>query len=723
MAQLATMPLEKLPLLSVDLETTGLNTAQDYVLQIGMIIPNNPDSAHQTMVNPGVTIPAASTAIHGICDEDVSQADPFPVAFRACRDAMAERVVIGYNIGFDLAILSTETDRHGMEWRWGSALCLRQLATIALGRNAMLMMGDLDTLAAHYEIDITNRHSALGDAEISAQLFFAMLDDLRAKSITSFGEARRAVAALDEERMATVRAGWIDVASQKTLGHSNAVHNLSGTPLSLSSSSGTLSRIDPYPYRHRISELMLINPLILDESCSLHEAAIELRERRCDCAFVGTDAAHIIGIISERDIVRAMALPIEEVDKARHIKLGTIMSAPVISVQETDYLHVALGRISRHDIRHLGVIDETGTLRGWLSTRELIRQRVSDAIILGDEIESAANGAQIGKAIAGLPNLAASLLAENVPSSDIARVISSQYRAALAKSAALAEARLTHEQGPPPRSYAVLILGSGGRDESLLAADQDHAIIYDDKSVPISQDEAEAIQKWFQQLGTYISDILNEATIPYCKGGVMSSSEKWCKPLSQWRKTIGDWCRKARPEDLLCVDIFFDFALVYGDTHLGMRLQQAIMGRAARQPQFLKSIARSIGNQRGGLGLFGKLKTVNGRLEIKRHMLLPLIELLRVLAISQSVRSRNSYERAKQLFEGRKVPAEILQTAEDIHFCMRLVLRQQIYDISEGLPPVTDITLDALSKSEVKQLKAVTGRISRLEQLLQDSLF
>ena len=60
------------------------------------------------------------------------------------------------------------------------ALCLRQLATIALGQDAMLMMGDLDTLCAHYHIDTKGRHSALGDAEISTKLFYAMLDDLHA---------------------------------------------------------------------------------------------------------------------------------------------------------------------------------------------------------------------------------------------------------------------------------------------------------------------------------------------------------------------------------------------------------------------------------------------------------------------------------------------------------------------------------------------------------------
>ena len=713
MAQLATMPLEKLPLLSLDLETTGLNTARDRVIQIGMIDPNNPASASQIMVQPSIDIPQASTAIHGISAEDVASADPFAVAFRACRDAMADKVVIGYNIGFDLAILSAETERHGVEWQWGSALCLRQLATIALGRDAMLMMGDLDALAAHYDIDITRRHSALGDAEICAQLYFAMLDDLKEKSITSFGEARRAVAQLDEERLATSRAGWIDVASQKQLG-STSWGQISSSPL---------SRIDPYPYRHRISEIMMTTPLILDEDCSLHEAAVELRERRTDCAFVGKDSTSITGIISERDIVRAMALPIDEVDRARHIKLHKIMSSPVISVQESDYLHVALGRIARHDIRHLGVTDAQGSLLGWLSTRELIRQRVSDAIIVGDEIEQATDGIQIGKAIASLPNLAASLLSENVVASDIARVISSQYRTALGRCTMLAEAKIISQKGPVPRAYAVLMLGSGGRDESLLAADQDHAIIYDDKSEPIESDDQDKIQAWFEALGQAISDMMHEAGIPYCTGGVMSSSPQWCKPLSLWRKTIGEWCRKAGPDDLLSVDIFFDFALIHGDTHLGVRLQQAIMGRAARQPQFLKSIARSVTNQMGGIGLFGKLKMVNGRFEIKKHILLPLIEVMRVLAISHSLPHRNSYERAKALFEMRAVPAEIMQLAEDIQFCMRLVLRQQIYDISDGLPPVTDITLEQLSKSEQKLLKTISGRVQRLDQLLQDCLF
>ena len=150
----------------------------------------------------------------------------------------------------------------------------------------------------------------MGDAEISAKLFYAMLDDLHAKSITTYGEARRAVSQLDQQRLATARAGWIDVAA----------------PQQASFTSTSLARIDPYPYRHRISDIMMKDPLILAPSCTLHEAAIALRDARLDCAFVGSEAQDIEGIISERDIVRAISQPLHEVETARHIPLSHIMS-------------------------------------------------------------------------------------------------------------------------------------------------------------------------------------------------------------------------------------------------------------------------------------------------------------------------------------------------------------------------------------------------------------
>ena len=85
MARLATMPLDQLPLIALDLETTGLNTRQDRVLQIGLVEMRAPFEEQSILVKPDIAIPSKSTAIHGIDDADVAQADPFPLAFHIAK--------------------------------------------------------------------------------------------------------------------------------------------------------------------------------------------------------------------------------------------------------------------------------------------------------------------------------------------------------------------------------------------------------------------------------------------------------------------------------------------------------------------------------------------------------------------------------------------------------------------------------------------------------------
>ena len=708
MATLATVPLENLPLASVDLETTGLNPGQDRICQIGLVDPANEHHQLDMLVNPGVTIPPSSTTIHGIDDSMVASADQFPLALPELRRMVGARVILGYNIGFDLAVLSAESERHGLEWTWQSALCLRQLAEVCLGAEAMLVMGDLNALAVHYDVDIDKRHTALGDALITGRIFRAMLPELKAKSIVTFADALRAVSRLDEARLSTTKAGWVDVAAG----------------LNQPMITRPMRSIDPFPYQHRISEMMLGNPLIMPSGTTAGEAAAAMKTRGIDCVFVGKSPEEIDGIVSERDLVETLALPVSEVDRARTIPLDAIMSSPVSTVFADDFMHLALGRISRLDIRHLGVTNREGTLLGWISTRELIRQRVSDALLIGDQLANADTPEDMARGLQSLPMLAVSLMNDGVGGHDIAAVISSQYRSALARAAVLAEAMMNEAgKGSPPRDYTVLMLGSAGRGESLLAADQDHAILFadrSDRSDDVTDDHARA---WFMELGGHISDLLDAAGIPYCKGGVMSREAKWCRSLSGWRKAISEWVKLSRPEDMLAVDIFFDYEPVYGAVYLSGRLNQAMQKKALRRPDFLKSLAGNLGNSSAGSTIFGGLRTEAGRFNMKLWNLLPLVETLRVLSISRGITKRSSAARAAALHQSGSVPPEVTHLAEDIHFCLKLVLRQQIADISAGDPPGTMIDLSMLSNSEKQVLKTIRGRVSRLDTVLQDCLF
>ena len=83
--------------------------------------------------------------------------------------------------------------------------------------------------------------------------------------------------------------------------------------------------------------------------------------------------------------------------------------------------------------------------------------------------------------------------------------------------------------GEPPCRYAVAVLGSAGRGESLLAMDQDNALVFDDG------EPAGAEDRWFETFGGHVADILHEAGVPYCKGGVMAKNAQWRGSVATWR--------------------------------------------------------------------------------------------------------------------------------------------------------------------------------------------
>ena len=142
-------------------------------------------------------IPVTSTRIHGIDDEMVAGADEFPMMLPRLRAQIGRRLILGYNIGFDLVVLEAEAERHGVDWSWSAALCLRQLATCLLGTETMMMLGDLEALATHCQVFVVDRHTALGDAAIALAIYRHLLPALAEAGIVTLGDAWREVARLD----------------------------------------------------------------------------------------------------------------------------------------------------------------------------------------------------------------------------------------------------------------------------------------------------------------------------------------------------------------------------------------------------------------------------------------------------------------------------------------------------------------------------------------------
>ncbi len=176
------LPLER-PLVVFDTETTGVNARFDRIVEIACV-KLHPDGRREVWVrrlNPGIPIPAASTAIHGIGDRDVAGLPRFADVARDLAEFLADSDLAGYNItGFDLPVLRVEFLRAGVPFD----VVERRL----VDAQRIFFSREPRHLAAaarfYCGVDHEGAHGALADAEMTLQVLagqFHKYEDLPRK--------------------------------------------------------------------------------------------------------------------------------------------------------------------------------------------------------------------------------------------------------------------------------------------------------------------------------------------------------------------------------------------------------------------------------------------------------------------------------------------------------------------------------------------------------------
>jgi CBS domain-containing protein len=107
---------------------------------------------------------------------------------------------------------------------------------------------------------------------------------------------------------------------------------------------------------------------------SLNDAVATLRKHRIGAALVIENSTMIAGVISERDVVRALG---DHGASALDMPVHSVMTAPVITCHPDDSVASALSLMTTRRIRHLPVIDE-GRLIGMVSIGDLVKKRIED---------------------------------------------------------------------------------------------------------------------------------------------------------------------------------------------------------------------------------------------------------------------------------------------------------------------------------------------------------
>ncbi len=165
----------KRPIIFFDLETTGTDHAKDRIIEFALV-KLNPDGSREKMVkrvNPGMPIPAETTAIHGISDEDVKDCVPFKNIAKQVYDWMKGCDLGGYNSNkFDIPMLAEEFLRAGINVDFTE----RSMVDV----QQVFFKMESRTLSAAYKFycqkELENAHSAEADIDATIEILEAQLD-------------------------------------------------------------------------------------------------------------------------------------------------------------------------------------------------------------------------------------------------------------------------------------------------------------------------------------------------------------------------------------------------------------------------------------------------------------------------------------------------------------------------------------------------------------------
>jgi DNA polymerase-3 subunit epsilon len=170
------MKLElKNPLVIFDLETTGMNIASDRIVELSYlkVFPDGREESKTYRINPTIPIPAETTAIHGISDEDVKDAPTFKEVAQTLVNSFTGCDFAGYNSNkFDLPLLAEEFLRADVTFD----LKKRKFIDVQV----IFYKREQRTLSAAYQFycgkDLVNAHSAEADVRATYEVLQSQLD-------------------------------------------------------------------------------------------------------------------------------------------------------------------------------------------------------------------------------------------------------------------------------------------------------------------------------------------------------------------------------------------------------------------------------------------------------------------------------------------------------------------------------------------------------------------
>ncbi len=476
-----------------------------------------------------------------------------------------------------------------------------------------------------------------------------------------------------------------------------------------------LTQMEAFPFQKRLSEIMSTPVEVCSVQSTAQEIARQMSDKGISSVLVLDDFDSPIGIVTERDIVTKVVAPAE--GDLRTATAGVIMTEHPYAMSPDEYMYEAMSYMLGHKIKHLPVVDAEKAV-GIVTMQDLLRFRSQKAMLLIGSVKEAHSIGDLKIIKAQVVKVAKALLSETRSPFETMEILSYIHHCIQRRCFDLVLEQMRQEGiTPPDIRFCLMIMGSGGRKEMLLAPDQDNGLIYEN----FPDERLEEVDAFFVPFADRVASAFAEVGYPFCNGEVMLNNPLWRGRLKDWQKRVSGWITQPEPQMVMTSTIFFDFMPLTGDPTLCKDLRQIVHRELRGNEHFLYHLLENDLNHKPPLGFLGRFLVEKsgkhkGELSLKQAGSIFIVDCLRIFLLERGLDATTTVERLEKLVKLNvfdQETAEHLKAAFEAFTFLRL--RHEIELIEEGKAPTHYIDPHALSKNEQDLLRESFRAVGKLQ--------
>ncbi len=450
---------------------------------------------------------------------------------------------------------------------------------------------------------------------------------------------------------------------------------------------------------------------------SLREAFDIMDSREVGSLVVIDGEERLLGLLTYADLAEAVLVKgasaqdnILKVVRKAPYTVGP--DTPLWEVEEIQHNNTLKYVIVTEEGRPVGMISPTDILRAFMAQQETWPATVAKA---NDLLKLRALKERVSEVAEQAREL-------NRRASAAVRRISDFHRAVQRRCIELTLGELQQAgMGAAPARYALIIMGSVGRNETLLNPDQDNGLIIED----YPQERQETVQAWFGKFTERVNVHLDELGYSLCPGDIMARNPLFHKTLSAWRSQITHITETPTAKAARWANVALDFSLLYGEAELVKDLQQHVREEVRRKPRLLTMMVQDDAQGRPPLGMFNRLITERdeqhkGKIDIKRNGLRILADAARIYSLQAEIGSRNTMDRLTGLVRQGVLGSEYVESVKAAYETLTdMLLDHQLRQVHKGKSLDKLIKLSRRSPMEQETLRMAMRVIKGFQEKLQ----